>query len=337
MLIPGDLNSALEFSCAWHPASVQMSLPRERRVWLSAGFPVLRMRVDVLGSVAVRGGGTVIAGQALGGRRARVVLVALALADGSVSADRLARLVWGEAPPSTWPVALRGLVRGLRAVCAPAGGGDQHLIATVPSGYQLAADVRVDVVQAAHDVTRAAELLAEGRYQAVVELAEQIARQSGDHLLPGEDLDWIDPYRYRVDATALRAVLVVAAACSHLADHHRAIETIRRALTAHPLEESLHRALIAALDDSGIEPAPSWPMSSAARCWATNSASIPVPRPSRFTWRRCAARPCLSLLPSLSRQPPLSGARRRAAPWRRRWQVRALSPSPVQGVSEKPV
>ena len=209
------------------------------------------MMVDVLGSVAVHGGGAVIAGQALGGRRARVVLVALALADGPVPADRLARLVWGEAPPSTWPAALRGLVRGLRAVCAPAGGGDQHLIATVPSGYQLAAGVRVDVAQAAHDVTRAAELLAEGRYQAVVEAAQRIARLSGDHLLPGEDADWIDPYRYRVDATALRAVFLVAAACSHLADHHRATETIRRALTAHPLEESLHRALIAALDHSG--------------------------------------------------------------------------------------
>jgi predicted ATPase/DNA-binding SARP family transcriptional activator len=209
------------------------------------------MMLDVLGSVAVRGRGTVIAGQALGGRRARVVLVALALADGPVPADRLARLVWGDTPPSTWPVALRGLVRGLRAVCAPAGGGDQQLIATVPSGYQLAAGVQVDVAQAAQDVSRAAELLAEGRYRAVVELAQQIARQSGDHLLPGEDLDWIDPYRYRVDATALRAVLLVAAACSHLSDHHRAIETVRRALTAHPLEESLHRALIAALDHSG--------------------------------------------------------------------------------------
>jgi hypothetical protein len=55
------------------------------------------MIVDVLGSVAVRGGGTVIAGQALGGRRARMVLVALALADGPVPAERLPGLVWGEA------------------------------------------------------------------------------------------------------------------------------------------------------------------------------------------------------------------------------------------------
>jgi predicted ATPase/DNA-binding SARP family transcriptional activator len=209
------------------------------------------MMVDVLGPVAVRGGGTVIAGHALGGRRARVVLAALALADGPVPADRLARVIWGDEPPSTWPVALRGVVRGLRNVCAPAGGGEQRLIVTVPSGYQLAQGVRVDIVQAAQDVTRAAELLAKGRYQAVVEVTEQIARLAGDQLLPGEDSDWIDHYRYRVDATALRAVLLLVEASSQLSDHHRAIETTRRALTAHPLEESLHRALIAALDRSG--------------------------------------------------------------------------------------
>jgi predicted ATPase len=209
------------------------------------------MMVDVLDPVAVRGGGTVIAGRALGGRRARVVLVALALAGGPVPADRLARVIWGEEPPPTWPVALRGVVQGLRAACTPAGGGDQHLIMTVPAGYQLADGVRVDVARAAQDVARAAELLAEGRYQAVVRAAEQVTRLAGDQLLPGESRDWIDAHRYRVDATALRAVLLLAEASSQLSEHHRAIEVTRRALTAHPLEESLHRALIAALDRSG--------------------------------------------------------------------------------------
>jgi predicted ATPase len=209
------------------------------------------MMVDVLGPVAVRGGGTVIAGAALGGRRARLVLVALALADGPVPADRLAWVVWGEAPPPTWPAALRGVVRGLRAACAPAGGDGQQLIVTVPSGYRLADGTGVDVAGAAQDVTRAAELLAEGRYQAVAQLAGPVTRLSGDQLLPGEGADWVDPHRYRVDATALRAVLLLAEASSQLSDHHRAIEATRRALTAHPLEEGVHRALITALDRSG--------------------------------------------------------------------------------------
>ncbi len=215
------------------------------------------MRVDVLGPVAVHGAGTTgsagttVSGLALGGRRARVVLVALAVSGGPVPAERLARLVWGDELPSTWTVALRGVVRGLRTACEPAGGDGQRLIATVPSGYQLADGVLVDVTQAARDVARAAGLLAEGRHRAVLELAEPVTRLAGDQLLPGEDGDWIGPVRHRVDATALRAVLLLAEASSQLSDHHRAVAAVRRALTAYPLEESLHRALIAALDRSG--------------------------------------------------------------------------------------
>jgi predicted ATPase len=213
--------------------------------------PVFPMTVDVLGSVAVRGGGTVIAGHALGGRRARMILVALALADGPVPANRLAQVVWGEELPPTWPTALRGVVRGLRNVCTPAGAAGQQLITTVPAGYQLAGGVQVDVLRAAQEVNRAAELLAQGRYRAVAQLTEEITRLAGDQLLPGEDADWIGHCRYRIDATALRAVLLLVEACGQLSDHHRAIEAARRALAAHPLEESLHRALIAALHRFG--------------------------------------------------------------------------------------
>ena len=314
-----------------------MPLLWERRVWLSAGFPVPRMMLDVLGSVAVRGRGTVIAGQALGGRRARVVLVALALADGPVPADRLARLVWGETPPSTWPVALRGLVRGLRAVCAPAGGGDQQLIATVPSGYQLAAGVQVDVAQAQQDVSRAAELLAEGRYQAVVELAQQIARQSGDHLLPGEDLrlDRSLPLPGRRDRAARGSPGgggVQPPLRSPPGDRDGTARADGPPARGEPAPGAHRRP-----GPLRGPRAPSWPTSSAARCSATSSGSIPVPRPSRSTWRRCAVRPRRSLPPSPSRQPPLSGANRRAAAWRRRWPVPALSPSPARGCRKNPL
>src|ERR1700760_3730670 len=101
------------------------------------------MRVDVLGPVAVRDGGTAVTGHALGGRRARLLLVALAVADGPVTAERLAAVIWGAARPPTWPVALRGVVRGLRAVAGEIAGhtGAQPLIVTVPSGYQLAPGV----------------------------------------------------------------------------------------------------------------------------------------------------------------------------------------------------
>jgi predicted ATPase/DNA-binding SARP family transcriptional activator len=209
------------------------------------------VRIDVLGQVAVTDDESQVAGQALGGRRARVALVALALSAQTIRADRLASLIWADELPATWQVALRGIVRGLRTVLAPIGGGDQQVIATAPSGYRLAPGVDVDVRLAEQAVRRAGDLLAEGRSAAALELAKPIAVQSGDQVLPGEDAAWLQPHRDAVDAVAARALELVIDAASRLGDHHTAIAAARRAVAASPLDERAHRSLIRALDESG--------------------------------------------------------------------------------------
>jgi predicted ATPase/DNA-binding SARP family transcriptional activator len=209
------------------------------------------VRIDVLGQVAVTDGHAQVAGQALGGRRARVALVALALSGQTIPADRLASLIWADELPATWQVALRGIVRGLRGVLAPIGGGDQQIISTAPSGYRLAAGVEVDVRLAEQAVRRAAELLAEGRSAAALELARPIADVDGDQLLAGEDAAWLEPHRIAADSVAARALELVVDAASRLGDHHTAIAAARRAVAAAPLDERAHRSLIRALDESG--------------------------------------------------------------------------------------
>ena len=97
-------------------------------------------------------------GGALGSRWSPV-----ALAHGPVPAERLAQVIWGDALPVTWAVALRGVVRGLRTACRGVGGSKQHLIATAPSGYRLAAGVEVDVDVAAQALRRAQDLIGKGR------------------------------------------------------------------------------------------------------------------------------------------------------------------------------
>ena len=74
----------------------------------------------------------VVAGSRLGGRPRPRVLAALALEGGTQSGARLAELVWDGRPPATWPVALRGVVGGLRSVLRDGGIDDQALVATVP-------------------------------------------------------------------------------------------------------------------------------------------------------------------------------------------------------------
>lgn len=209
------------------------------------------MRIDVLGGVGVVNGSRTVSGRALGGRRARVALVALALTGHQLTAEQLAAIIWADELPATWQAALRGVIRGLRTACAPVGGGDQHLIATAPLGYRRADGVEVDVDLAVGALRNAADLIAQGRHQAAIEISEPVSRLSGSQLLPGEDADWLGSHRRAVDALALRGAELVVSAAGALGDHDRAIGSARRAVAADPLDERAHRALIAALDRSG--------------------------------------------------------------------------------------
>jgi predicted ATPase/DNA-binding SARP family transcriptional activator len=210
------------------------------------------VRIEVLGSPAVlTERGEEVTGTELGGRRAHVILVALALEEGPVSADRLAQLVWADDPPATWPVALRGVVRGLRQSLAPIGGDEQRVIATEQHGYRLATDVAVDVRSAHATVQDASELNRRGRHRAAIDLATAISRISGDQLLAGEDADWLTPHRIAVDALARQALEIVTTAASSLGEHQLAVTTARRVVVTAPLDEHAHRMLIHALDQAG--------------------------------------------------------------------------------------
>jgi predicted ATPase/DNA-binding SARP family transcriptional activator len=212
---------------------------------------VADVRVEVLGAMAVSCGTAVVTGHELGGRRARVALAALALAPGPVPASRLASIIWADQPPATWPAALRGIIRGLRTALAGIGAGGERVIATVPAGYQLGAGIHVDLRLTDAALRAAAALIDQGRYEAALEAAEPLAQLSGEHLLPGEDAEWLDAERRELDAMALRGLEIVARAAGRLGDHHRAVAAGRRAVAASPLDERSHRTLIRALHRAG--------------------------------------------------------------------------------------
>ncbi len=209
------------------------------------------VHISVLGPVTVSGRDVVVAGQALGGRRARVALVALALSGGPVPAERLATLIWaGEAPP-TWPAALRGVIRGLRAALDGIGAAGQQIITTAPAGYGLAAGVTVDVRDLPRALRAAEGLAGQGRHQAVLDAVAPLAAMAGEQLLPGEDEAWLEPRRREIDEAALRATELIVAAAGALGDHHGATGAARRSVAAHPLDERAHRGLIQALHRAG--------------------------------------------------------------------------------------
>jgi predicted ATPase/DNA-binding SARP family transcriptional activator len=205
--------------------------------------------VELLGPVSVRNGDGLVSGNALGGRRGRVALVALALAEQPVPADRLAAMVWSDAPPPTWPVALRGIVSAIRSAVSAIGLGEQRLIETTPSGYALAAGVLVDL--RANGIRTAEQLLDQERWAAALHEVEPATVKEGAALLPGEDLDWLVSPRQAVDEARLRALEIVVEAAGRIGDDFRAVSAARQAIAAAPLDERAHRALIRALDRAG--------------------------------------------------------------------------------------
>src|SRR3954451_21118490 len=176
-----------------------------RTVAGGVGLPTDSPLVELLGPVGVRNGDGLVSGNALGGRRGRVALVALALAEQAVPAERLAAMVWAQEPPATWPVALRGIVSAIRSAAASIGLGEQRLIETTPSGYALAQGIEVDTRASAASIRSAEALLEQERYAAALHEVGAATAREGAALLPGEALGWLEPYRQGVDEARLRA------------------------------------------------------------------------------------------------------------------------------------
>ncbi len=207
--------------------------------------------MSVLGAVTVAASGGELQGHALGGRRARLAIVALAVADGPVPSQQLATMIWGENLPPSWKPALRGIVRGIRMSIAEIGGPGDQLVVTTPAGYALAPDIAVDVREAATALDVALERLAESRPDAALPLLLALSELSPDLFLPAEDLDWVDEHRQGLRDLRRRARETLVVAAGLVGDNRRAVRVARELVVDDPTDERAHRTLIAALDRDG--------------------------------------------------------------------------------------
>jgi predicted ATPase/DNA-binding SARP family transcriptional activator len=209
------------------------------------------VRVDLVGVPAVHTSRARLAGAELGGRRAQVLLVALALDGAPVSGARLADMVWDGAPPATWPAALRGVVRGLRTAVAEVVGHDQELVATVPGGYALATGVETDLDAGEAALREARDLVAAGQPRGAIELLRPATALRGADVLAGQDGEWLSATRTRVDELARASWALTVDAATVAGDAPAAVSAARRLVALAPLEERSHQVLIAALDGAG--------------------------------------------------------------------------------------
>ncbi|HEY4152323.1 MAG TPA: BTAD domain-containing putative transcriptional regulator, partial [Pseudolysinimonas sp.] len=208
------------------------------------------MRIQLVGSIAVLGGGGVVTGAPLAGRRVRLALAALATSPDGLTSSALADRIWDD-PPSTWAAALRGTILALRGCLEPIGLGGQELVRTTPGGWSLAPGVAVDLLEAGMVVAAAERLLADGAAESAIEAISAMSAVIGGDLLAGEDAAWLDELRARLSAITDRALAVEAEAALVLGRAATAADAARRLLERNELDERAHRVLIRALATSG--------------------------------------------------------------------------------------
>ncbi|MFD7920606.1 BTAD domain-containing putative transcriptional regulator [Streptomyces sp. NPDC059740] len=201
------------------------------------------MRYAILGTTrALRADGTSVA---VGGRRLRALLAALALRPGRTFAPAvLIADVWGAQPPRDAPGALQALVGRLRRALGPAAVASSH------GGYRLVADADdVDLHRFERLTREGTEALAAGDpAKAAAVLEEGLALWRGAAVA---DLPEAHAEAARADARRLDAQRALHTCHLELGLAEHALPALTGLCEDHPLDEPLQALRIRALRDAG--------------------------------------------------------------------------------------
>jgi DNA-binding SARP family transcriptional activator len=166
--------------------------------------------------------------------------------------DELADALWGEALPTTWEPALRGVVKKARDFLTDLGFDGSSLLRTANGCSRLdlphALDVDIERVRRASIGVEAS--LREGRYDDAMSQAEVIRVPSGE-FLPGEDASWIDAERSGLRRLRMRALEIISEAARVRGDFGRSAVAAEDVIAADSLNETAHRLLIEAHEAAG--------------------------------------------------------------------------------------
>ena len=206
-----------------------------------------RLRIYLAGGIALRA----VTGESVGergfaGRQARRLFVRLAAVHEAVPQAELADDLWDTEWPPSWQVALRALVSKLRATLASVGA--PNAIASSNGAYELILprDTWLDLDAAADAIHRAETARAAGDAATACGWALAARAIASRSLLPGEDGEWLDRLRRRLDDTRLRALECLAEVWIERGDTALAARDAAEAIAIDPYRERSHRLLIRA-------------------------------------------------------------------------------------------
>lgn len=203
------------------------------------------LSIYLAGGIAVRGPDGSAAGErAFAGRQARRLFVRLAAVHEPIAQADLADDLWATDWPPSWAVALRALVSKLRATLARVGAPGAIVSRDGTYALHLPAGAWLDLDAAAEAIHRAETALSDGDRAAACGwglAARAIASRS---LLPGEEADWLDELRRRLDDVHLRSLECLGEVWLSGGDPALAAHDAGQAIALDPYRESAHRLLI---------------------------------------------------------------------------------------------
>lgn len=212
------------------------------------GVPAF-LSVQLIGSLRIRRGDTVLTARSLGGPKPRQILEILLLSLGTpVSKDRLIEVLWeGHAPAEALPT-LESYVSVLRRNIQP-GSGKQGPLRTTTGGYVMdAAMVDLDVFRFDQLLRQAQQSAPETALELLHEaLALATAPLLGDELLPA----WAEDERELHSSRVLEATVLAAETAAELGAVSESIEWAQRALGMDALNERAWLVRVGGLERSG--------------------------------------------------------------------------------------
>ena len=198
------------------------------------------MAVRLFGPIEVAAGGRRLGPRDLGGPKAKQVLELLLVARGhSVTKDRLADQLWGEALPKRAFAALENHVSVLRRHLDGVGRG-RDLVVTDPGGYRLAAErIDLDLDRFDERITAAGKAGTRMARELLGEAAQAGAR--GEVLEDEPYAEWAEELRRTYRARLLGVHLDAAESALAERDTSSAIDHAQAAMAIDPYAERAHQ------------------------------------------------------------------------------------------------
>ena len=207
------------------------------------------LRIEVLGPLAIRYGSDTL--WVRSGRQRAVLAVLAANANETVTADRIAELVWdGHPPPSEWRTVLRNHVMRLRRSGGP---GLGRRIVTRPFGYAIELGVsELDLLEL-ESLYRQAAAACVGRHwdQAIGSLTAALGLWRGEPFTDVPSTSLLEQQLPRLELQHSQLLEWQFEAGLRLERHAEMIGDLRAAVAKYPLREKLRAHLMLALHRAG--------------------------------------------------------------------------------------